>query len=399
MSDQRTTVSKKFWKATHSAWYVKIISPNGSRKDRRLKIPEGLTKPKEMEDAAERARQKIIDEIERAGKPGLDCSVDRLIQLFLSYAEQNNEPATYKWYLNFLKSFGESLGKTLRVGELKLSHVNDWLAQHYPQKGNQNTRHNAIACVKRLFNWATKEMEYFDRNPVAALHKPQRTHRDVCPTTAQWQQVFDCYTDPQDPFRLFLETLVATGCRPQELRCVEARQIDFPAGLIRFSDGEIPGKKYGRDVILTDRAAAILKPLALARPEGPVFRNADGRPWTKDALNNRFQRLKGKKFPFRVNCYAGRHAKATDLLENGASTGAVASILGHRDPTVVLKFYGKHIDQRADHLRGLMEKADQTFTPPPAKAKKGKGRRKPGILPITEADVEETKRRRKKDAG
>ena len=140
---------------------------------------------------------------------------------------------------------------------------------------------------------------------------------------------------------------------------MEARQIDFDAGLMRFADGEIQGKKYGRDVILTERAAAILKPLALARPEGKIFRNEDGTPWTKDALNNRFQRLKKEKFPFKVNCYAARHAKATDLLENGASAGAVAALLGHRDPTVVLKFYGKHIDQRADHLRGLMEKADQ----------------------------------------
>ena len=58
-------------------------------------------------------------------------------------------------------------------------------------------------------------------------------------------------------------------------------------------------------------------------------------------------------------CCAGRHTKATDLLENGASTGAVASLLGHRDPTVVLKFYGRHIEKRREHLRGLIEADDQ----------------------------------------
>lgn len=391
MSDsEKVTVSKKFWKASHGAWYVKLIQPNGSRKDRRLKTKPGLSE-KQAEDAAEGIRQKLIEEFELAGRPTLDCTVDHLIQLFLAWVEANNEKATFKWYLNFLKSFGASLGKSLRVRDLRLGHVQTWLSQSYPQKSNQNTRHNAIACVKRLFNWATKEMEYFDRNPLAALKKPQRTHRDVCPTHAQWEQVFAHYSDPADPFRLFLEALVATGCRPQELRGVEARHIDFDAGLIRFADGDIPGKKYGRDVILTEHATAILKPLALARPEGKIFRNADGNPWTKDALNNRFQRLKKEKFPFKVNCYAARHSKATDLLENGASTGAVAALLGHRDPTVVLKFYGKHIDQRADHLRGLMEKADPESKPDQDQ--------KPGTLPITEEDVRAAQERRERDAG
>jgi hypothetical protein len=60
------------------------------------------------------------------------------------------------------------------------------------------------------------------------------------------------------------------------LRYAEARQIDFGAGLLRFADGEIRGKRYGRDVILSEPASAILNRLALAHPEGPVFRNEDG---------------------------------------------------------------------------------------------------------------------------
>jgi len=76
---------------------------------------------------------------------------------------------------------------------------------------------------------------------------------------------------------------------------------------------------------------------------------------------------------FRFTWYSGRHTKATDLLENGASTGAVASLLGHRDPTVVLKLYGRHIEQHREHLRelietgdqrGLIEKTDQPPQPP-----------------------------------
>ena len=366
MSDsEQIRVSKKFWKAQNKCFYCKIIQPNGSRKDRRLDPDE---------ESAEGIRHDLIKEINKAGRPSLDCTVDDLIQLFLAHVDANNEKATLKWYTNFLSSFKKSVGITLRVRDLKLSHVQTWLSKSYPQKTNQNTRHDAIAAVKRLFNWAVRDMEYFDRNPLVALKKPQRTHRDVCPTRQQWEVVFSKYA-ADDPFRVFLEVLVDTGCRPQELRDAEARQIDFDTGLIHFADGEILGKQFGRDVIVPERAATILNRLTLAHPEGPVFRNEDGNPWTKDALNCRFQRLRKMKLPFRVNCYAARHAKATDLLENGASAGAVASILGHRDPTVVLKFYGKHIDQRTDHLRGLVEATSHLPKLEPAKSKKKSGKK------------------------
>jgi hypothetical protein len=76
-------------------------------------------------------------------------------------------------------------------------------------------------------------------------------------------------------------------------------------------------------------------------------------------LNCRLQRVKKKFHNFRFTWYSGRHTKAADLLENGASTRAVASLLRHRDPTVVLKFYGRHIEKRREHLRGLIEAHDQ----------------------------------------
>ena len=147
-----------------------------------------------------------------------------------------------------------------------------------------------------------------------------------------------------------------------------------PAPLIRFADGDIPGKQYGRDVKLPERDVDILKRLALEHPEGPLFRNEDGQPWTKNALNCRFQRLKKAKLPFKVNCYAARHSQATDLLENGGSAGAVASLLGHRDPTVVLKFYGKHIDQRPEHLRRLMNGSELPVPAPTAGTGERQGR-------------------------
>ncbi len=402
-------VGQKYWKGPHNCWYCRIVHPNGKPQDKRLERDP---------QAAEERRWEIIKEIRDLGRPDLDYTVDGLIQLFLTHVEKNNPKATYRWYKNFLKSFGESIGPRLRVRELKLHHVQNWLTKKYPQKGNPNTRHNAIACLKRLFNWAIRDMGYFDRNPLNGLKKPQRTRRDGCPSKEQWAEVLAHY-GPEDAIYDFLDFMLATGCRPQEVRVIEARHIDYDARLVRFADGEIPGKKFGRDVEVPERMVAVLKKHALAHPTGPIFRNEDGNPWKHDSLNCRLQRVK-KKFPgFRFTWYSGRHTKATDLLENGASTGAVASLLGHRDPTVVLKFYGRHIEQRREHLRGLIEADDQralvekTDQPPePPEPEKGQEQGEAiaqqedgnslGLKVVgegTQLEAKPTRKGRKRDAG
>ena len=163
MSDsEQVRVSKKFWKTQNKCFYCKIIQPNGSRKDRRLDPDE---------DTAEGIRQDLIKEIKKAGRPSLDCTVDHLIQLFLAHVEANNAEGHAEVVHELPLVFKKSVGTTLRVRDLKLSHVQTWLSKSYPQKTNQNTRHDAIAAVKRLFNWAVRDMEYFDRNPLVGAQE------------------------------------------------------------------------------------------------------------------------------------------------------------------------------------------------------------------------------------
>ena len=337
-------VGEKYFKKSHQCYFVKVTDPNGKRKDRRLHTNA---------EQAETLRCELIVSLKRKGAPTADWLVKDLATRFLDHAKANNAPGTFSGYLQFLKSFCNTLPPHLKVSSLKLHHAQTWLSKCYPETGNPNTRRSAITAVKRLFNWAVNDMEYLESSPLAKLKKPAAVPRSTFLTRAQWDEVLALYKEG-DPFLDFLRVLLTTGCRPQEARIVEARHINWQSGKVNFQDGEVPGKEGAREILLTPEVASILKKCAAANPKGPILRNEDGRPWTADAIVCRCQRAQ-KKVSFPVHSYLTRHTAATTMLEEGASAGAVAAILGHKDATMVLKVYGKHIEQREQHLRDCLK--------------------------------------------
>ena len=274
MSEHQRSVGKKYWKKSHGAWYCHILHPDGRDQDRRLDPDE---------ETAEGIRQEIIKEIRKAGRPSLDCTVDHLIQNFLSYAEDNNAPATYKWYSNFLSWPSRTRRgiATLLVRDLRLHHVQNWLkgVSGHEQPEYPARRHRLPEAALQL---GRQRHGYFDAQPFGELRKPQRTHRDTCPTRDQWEEVLMPTTTRTTPSRTSSRSRRLPAAGPRSCGWSRRRQINLgPAGLIHFADGEIPGKKFGRDVLVPDRDV-VLKRLALKHPQGPVFRNEDGNPWTKE---------------------------------------------------------------------------------------------------------------------
>lgn len=351
---QRWKVGKAYWKDSHSCFYCVVTHPNGRREERRLDPDR---------HKADVARSTIVTNVQRHERPTADFTVRALCNAFLDYSKANNAPATYEWYMAFVKPFAESLPHGLRVRDFNKSYVQSWLAHAYPATGNTNTRHDAVSAVKRVFNWAANDMEYFDHNPLARLKKPQKKPRSGCLSRKQWDEVLSHFAEGS-PFRDFLEILLLTGCRPQEARVLTAKHINWETRRAHFAEGEVPGKKGERDILLTEAALVILRKWALRYPKGPLLRNEKGGPWQPAAINSRFVRLR-KKLSFNAHAYLTRHSVATDMLEAGASAGAVAAVLGHQSPTMVLEVYGKHIEEREQHLRDALERATTKPSGPP----------------------------------
>ena len=149
----------------------------------------------------------------------------------------------------------------------------------------------------------------------------------------------------------------------------------------------------------------IIAPLVLRHPDGPIFRNEDGKEWDAQNFNNRFCRLqhrlgreqlggivpdeakvkalartlppmkteKGEVKPktekellrearkklsraaaakvgTKYALTAIRHSFATRLLEGGCDHVTVSALLGHVDATMLSRVYS-HVGERTDFLR------------------------------------------------
>jgi len=313
---------KPFYRKYTKSWYVQF----GDKK-----IPLG----KDKEAAFAKCHQLI------ALPDSLDAhttGVRDLLNSYLDWVEKHRALATYNACRFYLSSFARSVGVRLRINDLRHAHVSDWISTQ--ATWGDTTRHEAISHVQRAFSWAVKR-RLIHAHPLTMIdEKPQKKRREVILTPAQWIELRQHLTEPR--FRDLLSFLWETGCRPLEARSLEARYCDFPNRLAVFPIEQSKGGKRRRVLLLTDKACEIAERNAADFPQGPLFRNLRNRPWTKDAMKDRFKRLLTK-----FNCpglcaYSFRHSYATKGLINGVDPVTLGHLMGHVDGTMV-SWQGQHL--------------------------------------------------------
>jgi integrase len=107
-------------------------------------------------------------------------------------------------------------------------------------------------------------------------------------------------------------------------------------------------------VRLAARAAGLVARLAAAHPDGPIFRNARGRPWNRNAMRCAFRRLRARAGVEGVTPYALRHLFATLAIGRGVDSADVAKLMGHAGTEMLMEHYYQPAD---DALRRAAEKA------------------------------------------
>jgi integrase/recombinase XerC len=278
--------AKPYYKKSHKAWYY---NDNGKpvRLDENKKTAHEIWKKLR---ACERATDNLVE--------NPTALVANLVAQFLDWAEHNKKPSTYDFYQKHCESFCKRY-KLLRIMDLRNLHVTSWIDKCYRDCG-PTRRNGAITSLKRALNWCRQE-GYIKDNPIAYCKKPRaRTRGDAAYITPEQFEAIvkdvqeNCKRRSGECFLDLLTVLRETGCRPQEMRQVEARHLTHSPATWTFDlDESKSGEKTGkrRTVYLTKKAYEICRRLALKNPDGPMFRNSDGRPWTVAAINCHFQRI------------------------------------------------------------------------------------------------------------
>jgi integrase len=261
-----------YWKARRS-WFVTIA---GKRHD--------LGPDKSA--ATDQFHKLMADPPKRAHSIRGD-SVISVIDAYLEWCQKHRAPDTYEWYRARLQLFAEKY-PTLTTLELRPYHVQEWI------DGMANiasgTKRNYCRAIKRAMRWA-KRLGYLDTNPIADMELPKAGKRETVISQADFDTLLARV--PDRAFRDLLITTWETGCRPQESLRVEARHVDLTNSRWVFPASEAKGD-IPRIVYLTERATEITRRLLLQFPEGKLFRNSHGKPWTTEAVNCAFIRLQIK---------------------------------------------------------------------------------------------------------
>ena len=218
-------------------------------------------------------------------KPVLGESVAVVLDDFLSWTEANRGERTYLRYLDFLQAFAAKYGR-MKSGDLHTGHVTAWLNEK--TTWNNTTKRNAIIAIQRGFNWAVKNRGLL-RNPIAGMEKPEAAKRTSVVPPQEFESILDAV--PDQTFRDLLLVAYDSGCRPQEVKRLEARHVELDKQRAVIPSAEGKGKIARAIYFPTDRSLEIITRLAKEHPDGPLFRNRKGNPWTRFAVKCSFDRL------------------------------------------------------------------------------------------------------------
>jgi len=272
--------------------------------------------------------------------------VAEILDKYLDWCQKHRSARTFEWYRNHIQDFTDSLigPDKMPATALKPFHLVEWADRH-PTWGDSHRR-GALIAVQRPFNWASK-LGYIDTSPVwRRVEKPEVKRRENPITPADFAALLGYVKD--QPFLDLLSFSWESGCRPQEARHIEARHVHLDLDRIEIPSAEAKGKKRRRIIFLSPVARNIIARLMAAHQDGKLFRNVDGNPWTVDAVNCRFGRLRGK-LGRRFSAYDVRHGFVDRKLSEGFDVLTIAGLLGHKDASMLVKHY-EHRSRDHAHL-------------------------------------------------
>lgn len=276
---------------------------------------------------------------------------------WLEHVQQTFDPERYRHCRDRLNEFIAFVGGGMKVKELRPRHVEDWVASK-PTVTKDGTKRLYKAMILAALNWAAAaKNRLIAFNPLRGkLVLPEGGSRGG---EAVWTpEIFKLVLANVNPnFGDLLRACAWTGARPSTIRRVEARHY---APHLRLWDVEdlyrnrTCKRKNVRRIWLNPQMIKLVERLNRLRPQGPIFVNTKGKPYSGDALTMMMTKLrlrlenKGIELPPGICVYGLRHSFATTFIkQHPDKLEYLRELLGHSSLKMIRKTYGHLFDEHA----------------------------------------------------
>jgi len=279
-----------------------------------------------------------------------------IIQAYLRYAEKTGLccPEALAERRRVLTKFARTLAD-LPIAECKPFHLSDWIENHATWKSN-STRQGKANLVKACFNWAARQQR-IAANPFLAVRYEEAEPRP--PMADEDLERFLLHANT--PFGQAVRFLRLTGCRLSDLCRIEWSNVDLEVGIVVLTQHKSRRRsRRHKTIVLVPQAVELLMELSNEQDgvrEGPVFRNNQGKPWTRRSLGQTLRRLKtrtGIETP--ATLHGIRHQFGTVAVRQGAPIKLISLQMGHSSVAVTEKYY-LHLDRDVESIREALKAA------------------------------------------
>lgn len=293
-----------------------------------------------------------------------------VIERFQTWAINHLAAGTVQNYRRHLLRFLKHVGN-VECSELRAHHLIEW----------SKTWHETVS-IQRAFNWAAGYAEIIERNPFASVRRPRlgRRKRIFSP-----QEMASVLRSAAADFRAYLLALRETIARPQEMRAVRWQDIrttepeqdladSLRQGTSYFVLEEFKARKRRADpdatriIPITPRLGRLLIRLRNTAPDsvGFIFHSRLGRPYSKESVRLRMQRLR-KKAGIEADahgenlcCYSIRHTAATHAVTLGIRDRVLADLMGHTSTRTTARYQHVQVTHllaafRQAHLKAIKD--------------------------------------------
>ena len=209
---------------------------------------------------------------------------------------------------------------------------------------SQLTINRRVCVLRTALSWAVEQM-LLPFNPISGVRLSKgRARRFAPPTPAEAERIMRCAA-PHVARVVLLGVWTGARVGPSELFRISWDDVDLNSATIRIWSAQKNKARPWRDVPIRASFIPILREWQEQDDvQGIAYLiHWGGRP--VQSIHRAWQTaLRRAGITRRVRPYDLRHAFATFALEHGADIKALADLMGHRDPTMILRTY-QHVQE------------------------------------------------------